>query len=453
MNHLSKSILLIILALFLLSALGCTASKANRPKLLNWKIENSHPYVLAGDDSEIMVGIDVYAELPSTKEIRIPLNIGLVIDHSGSMRGEEMDDALNATLFMLSELHPDDTVSIVAFSTKAELLLSQTQWEDVNQDELKEKLSDLKPRGTTSMFEALQMSFGQVTSTYDQSRINRIILLSDGIPNNPAPIPGLAQQARNSNVSITTMGLGPFYNEDLMVQLADMSGGNYRFIKNSDEIEAYFLAEKQSMEQVIGRNASITIHLGPGIEVVEAYGGSLSRSGNEVTLFLGEIGLISHRQAGIKLQVTGPASGSPIEVADVQLQWEDVVDWSGYSERWEYIESESTQDQSLIDNTMNATVIEQLSRLQVAVEMDRAIRMYENGQVNEARDQIEETSKKYKQQNVALQQQPSAPPVDEELMQYLDSTVQSLESNSPESDEGKILIKEVKVNSRSMYGQ
>ncbi|MEL6177463.1 MAG: VWA domain-containing protein, partial [Myxococcota bacterium] len=206
-----------LLASVWIIASGCAGTQQveDAPLLLDWSVESSHPYVLASGETESVLHVDLEAVLPEDEQRRIPLNISLVLDHSGSMSGEQMTDARDAVLYMLSQLKPDDRVSVVVFSTQVELLQAQDEWEEIDHIKLRDKLALITPRGTTAMYRALQQGLQQVRSRYEAGSINRVILLSDGIPNDGSQIVNLATNARSGGVAITTMGLGPYYNEDL----------------------------------------------------------------------------------------------------------------------------------------------------------------------------------------------------------------------------------------------
>lgn len=465
----SAGLLLVALALAL--ATGCASAPKEPVKLVQWDIEASHPYVLASDQTEAVVHVDVSAKLPASAQTRIPLNLSLVLDHSGSMSGDQMDDARRAVLDMLDKLHPEDRISVVAFSTRAEVLQPQETWSDVDRVALRRKVSALKPRGTTAMYAALQQGLNQVQKRYNAASINRVLLFSDGIPNDPTNLVALAQNARSRNIAITTMGLGPYYNEDLMAQLADLSGGNYRFIKSSDQIETFFLAEKQSMEQIVARNVNVAFNLGPGVQVLQTLGSNAQVSGRSVRVFLGELGSAETRQVALKLRVQAPASGAKVELLDAQLTWEDVVAWTGNHERWSYLEAESTQDQALIEQHRNKQLAEKVGRLQAAWEIDQAMRDYQAGERRRAQERLQRAAEEYRAKRVEAEasRPTNAPPpmaapqdFDQEVMViqsagsldvYMDELSEEVEESDPESDDGKILIKSNKRRSRSMSGK
>ncbi len=467
--RLAASMQLLLLALGLSWMTGC-ASTQPAPDLLQWKVDSSHPLVEAGGDTNAVVTVDVSAFVPPEDQHRIPLNLSLVIDHSGSMTDKQMQDTRHAVSYMLSQLQPDDTVSVVAFSTRAEVLVEQDEWDDVDKGELKLALDTLKPEGTTAMYQGLQVAQQQMNRTFDPARINRIILFSDGIPNDAGQLHGFAQQMKNRGIAVTTMGLGAHYNEDLMAEIADLSGGNYHFIKESADIETFFLEEKDSMEQIVARSARLVFHLGPGVTLKRTLGAQASANGRSLTVHLGELAAGEARQIALEVAVRGGGSGAKVELTDVELMWDDVVHWSGQHTIHHFLAAEATKDTALIEQKRKKVVVERAGRLAAAWEMEQAILDYQEGDVQSARQRMEQAASEYRvmkkeaQASITSGAAP-APPKDRRAVDvpsvaveaesisldgYMDDVIDAISGSEPESDEGKVLIKSVKAKKRAL---
>jgi Ca-activated chloride channel homolog len=463
------------------ATLFACATPAPGPKLVEWEVTGSHPYLLAGEETNTVVHLEIGAKLPDTEQERIPLNLSLVVDHSGSMTKEQLDDSKKAVRYVLSELRPEDTVSVIAFSSRVEVLQNQEPWDDVDRKELYKEIADLEARGTTNMTGALQTALAQVRTRFDGGRLNRIILISDGIPNDPSQLSALADGARSSQIAISTFGLGPHYNEDLMADLADRSGGNYRFIQKSGDIQEYFAQERQGLEQVVARNATVTVTLGPGVSLDQALGAQASYQGNnQLSIFIGDLGVSDKRAVALKLKVKAPASGANVELIDATLTWEDVVFWDGYKERLAYLQAESTKDQAKIDKHHDKIVEEKVGRLLAAWEAEQAIRDYEAGNREQAERRLNRAADDYKRRRleaqastpsydakIAVDAPISAPQAAEAGSAYLDDwlldTAVELQADDGDVDEGedkaeeedrrKVLIKKTKRGTRSVSGQ
>src|SRR5262249_41051167 len=94
----------------------------------------------------------------------------------------------------------------------------------------------------------------------------------DGVPNNDAEIRPLAAEAATHAIPITALGLGPDYNETLMGAVAQLSGGQFHYVRESAEVAGFFKNEILRMKQVYARNATVDITPGPGVRVESVVG-------------------------------------------------------------------------------------------------------------------------------------------------------------------------------------
>ena len=110
-------------------------------------------------------------------------------------------------------------------------------------------------------------------------RLNRVVLLSDGQanvgPSRPEEFAALGRAAAAQGISVSTIGLGLGYNEDLMLQLARASDGNHAFAREPTDLVQIFNKEFDDVLASCAQTVSIDIELKPGVRVVRA----LSRDG------------------------------------------------------------------------------------------------------------------------------------------------------------------------------
>jgi len=385
---------LVALALLGLLGAGCQQPPES-PDVLRMTVESSSPFVLAAEPGEIALSLDIIADPPKDLE-RKPLNLGLVIDHSGSMTGDQMADARRAIRALLDRLAEDDMVSVIAFGSRVEVLQAQSAWEDVDKEALYAAVAAIQPRGTTAMGDALQTALAQVGSTWDTGRVNRVILLTDGIPNDPNLVLQASGQARSQQIAVTTMGLGPQFNETLMAQVADLTGGQYRFIASSDQIADVFDAQRESLEKTVARGATMTFTFGPGVHVTNIYGAPQANVlGQRVEVFLGDMDAQTTRKLGLRLQVDGQPAGAHIEIADAVLSYQDPVT-GATRERFVYIEAEASADPDRVETSRKADVLKRLEQFGALQDMEGAIEQWEAGDTDNAREGMKSAAARFK---------------------------------------------------------
>ncbi|MBI1949581.1 MAG: VWA domain-containing protein [Deltaproteobacteria bacterium] len=225
----------------------------------------------AGGDAFARVAVEGIAD---TNAKRLPMSLTLVIDRSGSMAGRKMEDAKRAATAAIDALSPGDRVSVVSFDDGAVDHGSATVGPAGAADlaALKGAIGALFGRHGTDMIAGLDVGGAAASRSYDDARVNRLLLLSDGRPNQE---PGLRERVAalaGRGVLTTTLGLGQDYNEDLMAALADQGRGHYYFVDRPEQLAAIFTAELSSLSSIVAKEATIELTPAKGTRIVEVIG-------------------------------------------------------------------------------------------------------------------------------------------------------------------------------------
>ena len=192
--------------------------------------------------------------------MRTPLNLCLVIDRSGSMEGAPLEYAKQACAHVVDLLSPNDVLSIVTFEETVDLLMPAQRVTD--RQRIKDGIMRLVAGNTTHLHGGLTMALQQVLSFSDPGRATRLVVLTDGDPTaGIKDFPTLTQFAaeiKQKGVTITFLGFGPDYNEELLAGMAKKAGGNYYFIAQPALIPEVFRNELDKMLTTVARNLSLT---------------------------------------------------------------------------------------------------------------------------------------------------------------------------------------------------
>ena len=200
----------------------------------------------------------------------MPANIALVLDRSGSMDGEKMDNLKEAVGYVVDRLADDDLVSVTIFDDQVETLVPSQRVE--NRDEIKAKLAGVITRGGTQISDGLSTGLAEVKKGFSPDRVNRVLLLTDGQTwDDEGACLKLADEAGKQGVAITSIGIGDEWNEKLLLQIAERSHGNSHWIQNPIAILDAFRQEVDGMQAVAATNVTITGRMSPGVRPVKVY--------------------------------------------------------------------------------------------------------------------------------------------------------------------------------------
>jgi Ca-activated chloride channel family protein len=202
-------------------------------------------------------------------------NIFLAIDSSGSMDGEKMDRAKEAALGLIKQLRPTDQISIISFSDRVKLEFPTSRIGNAREAEAAVK--GITVRGLTAMYDGLELAFQQARqATQEPGTVSRVLLLTDGNPtvgkSDGKDFVRLAQGMREAGITITAVGIGNDYNEDLLTKLAEAGGGLWHHMKEGKhELPQIFQDEAAQMAGTIVSNPELKVTMMPGAELADAY--------------------------------------------------------------------------------------------------------------------------------------------------------------------------------------
>lgn len=267
--------------------------------------------------------LNISLALPVIKKPdRMPMNLSIVLDRSGSMADErKIDYAKSALATLIRQLSPNDILSVVIYDDVVEVL--QPAGRVRNREKLIRRIGEVFPRGSTNLGGGLVEGLQQVSRNANREFVNRVILFSDGLANqgvtDPHSLNNIARRYRHRGISVTTMGVGLDYNENLMAGLAEHGGGRYYFIESPRSIAHILHREFEAMTAILAQNAVLEITLGPGFEVVDAIGYTWERQGNRCLIPLGD--LSSGQAQDITLELRAPSGTGTAHVAQGVLHF------------------------------------------------------------------------------------------------------------------------------------
>ena len=203
---------------------------------------------------------------------RLPLNLGVVIDRSGSMYDERrLEFVTDAVKFLSDNAAPDDKIAVVAFADSARVIVQPDQIHD--KAAVRRALDDidlLEIGGGTQMALGMRAALDEVKKNLALNRLNRVLVLTDGQTYEETACLDLANQNRDQ-MSFSAMGVGVEFNEKLLMRMAQDSHGKYHFIGDAAEIPGIFEDELEGLRAVTLRNGKIDLTVAQGVQIREAF--------------------------------------------------------------------------------------------------------------------------------------------------------------------------------------
>jgi Ca-activated chloride channel family protein len=326
---------------------------------------------------EVVVKIDLTAVADHQKARRTPLNLAVVLDRSGSMTGAKIEKAKQAAMQLVDRLRPDDVFSLVVFSDQARVVVSAQKVKD--KDALKERIEDIAADGSTALYAGVKLGADQLDEYLSAKRINRIILLSDGLanvgPSTPRDLRRLGNQLAERGVSVTTMGVGDDYNEDLMAGLAEASDANYYYVKDAEKLPEIFAREFGELASVAVRDVRIEIVCPDGVRPLG---------------FIGRPEKFDHQSAVIHLSQFVPGQDRYLflrclvnrerpDVAQVNVNYTDELAGGVESAASATARVDYTDSQDASDRSVNRAVYAEKELMLTAVAKDEAMAEADQG--------------------------------------------------------------------------
>jgi Ca-activated chloride channel family protein len=331
---------------------------------------------------------------------RPPINAAIVIDRSGSMEGDRISAAKEGARVALKRLSSDDTIALIAYNHGVEVL-SPAAPLGSSRGKLLEAIDNLQADGTTALYAGVKEGGRQVEEFVADNNVNRVILLSDGLanvgPSTPAELAELGRKLASKGISVSTIGLGLEYNEDLMQRLAAASDGNHVFVERPSDLAEIFDREFGDALSVSARDITITIECKLGFTPMRILGRDGSIEDNRVTLKLNQLQSNNERYVVVELQAPEGRSEGATDVADVTVTYVD-LDKGGSPARAEAKPSVRFSNNAKdVEDSLNKPVMSQVTQ-QIATEhSEKAVELRDKGDIDGARKVLEENATYLKQ--------------------------------------------------------
>jgi Ca-activated chloride channel family protein len=339
-----------------------------------------HPRIRQGSNGDTFVLLEVGAGDQGAARAGSS-HLAIVIDRSGSMKGDRIRNAIAGAVEAVDRLGDGDAVSVVTFDTQTTTVVPTTFLAPESRERVKAEIRKIGLGGDTCISCGLDAGLGELRQL--TGKVDRMILLSDGEATagvrDVAGFRAIAEGARAAGVSITTLGVGVSYNQKVMGEIALRSGGEHYFVENTSSLERIFQAEADKLRATVARDAIASIDLGEDVELRSVADRTFTRSDRQVIVPLGNFSRGEQKTVLLSVRVPTRNAGRT-RVAGVSLGYSDVV--RGERTRCEgRLEVEVGAEQAEVDGVVGGRV----QRTRTADTLLEVNDLLEKGKVEEAR--------------------------------------------------------------------
>jgi len=389
--------------LFIVLALAPTALAAG---VMQLDVALDKPVMLAGETQKAYLRVGLMGCCTDDVGERTPVNIAIVLDKSGSMTGEKIRQAKEAAIMAVRRLSADDIVSVVTYDTKVNVLVPATKARD--KEDICRQIRRISAGGSTALHGGVCKGAEELKKFLCAKRVNRVILLSDGLanvgPDTPHALGSLGAALVEDGISVTTIGLGLDYNEDLMTWLACRSDGNHYFAENARDLARVFDKELDSTLSVVAQEVMTYIKCKPGIRPVRLLGREGKINGQTVEVFINQLYSENEKFILLEVEVPGGKCDAKKMLASVEVRYDDCA--TGKQEALvRTVKAAFTDSPKVVDAHVNEKVMVDVVEMIATERNELAVALRDKGDVGGAHKLLKE-NEFYLSTNAALYDSP-----------------------------------------------
>lgn len=292
------------------------------PRLL---VTPCRPAIAGGGPGTVDLLVRVQApDAPPAGAARRPgFDLALVLDRSGSMHGQPLEEAKRCAALVVDGLTSSDRLALVAYDHEARVLVPSQPV--VDREAFHGALRRLGSRGQTDLHAGWQAGAAEVAPHARRDRLARVILLSDGQANrgltDAAALAAACAAMAARGVTTSTYGLGAGFNEDLMTAMARAGGGEAWYGETVADLREPFRAELDLLHATYATDVRLEATPRPGVEV------TLRNAYPSAGPYVHRLPSLAYgAEAWAVLRVRTPqVDTATIVVTDIVVRWTDVA--------------------------------------------------------------------------------------------------------------------------------
>jgi len=335
----------------------------------------------------VLLDISPATDLPTS---RLPMNLSLVLDKSTSMQGVRLQQVKEATRQIIDYLEAHDSLSLIVFSDRAEVLLPGQP--NVDKAIAKSIASTIQPSGGTEILQGLMAGLKEIQANRTEETVNHLILLTDGQTyGDEDECRQRAEWAGQNQISMSTMGIGSDWNEDLLDDMATASGGSSTYIDTPRKTVDAFKSTIRELSTIVAKETILTLDPAIDVTVQEAFQITPHIRRLEINAnksILGPLGTTNRKTVILELLVKGLNVAGEKQL--LRLNVEGDIPNQAIIKNRQWIELKTiVSDDPEIEVSVPPTIITTMGKLAIFKMQEKAMYDLENGNIIGATQRLE----------------------------------------------------------------
>ncbi len=217
---------------------------------------------------QLAISVEAIASTDLSGSRSVPLNLCLILDHSGSMGGRPLKTVKQAAQQLVDRLNPGDRLSVVVFDQRAKVIVPNGVIDDPRS--IKRQIDKLRADGGTAIDEGLRLGIEELGKG-KKDTVSQAFLLTDGENEHGSNDKCLkfAKLATEYNLTLNTLGFGAHWNQDILEAIADAGGGTMAYIERPEQAVDEFGRLFNRIQSVGLTNAYLRLSLMPKVRLAE----------------------------------------------------------------------------------------------------------------------------------------------------------------------------------------
>ncbi|MEQ9503399.1 MAG: VWA domain-containing protein [Deltaproteobacteria bacterium] len=402
-------------------------------------------YLFAQQRERVSLLMDLNA-IPVERGGRAPISVAVVIDRSGSMAGDKIRQVRRAAKTLVERLADSDQIALVTYASDYAVDLPLTPIGG-QRARITRIIDDILDGGGTNLAGGMQAGLDALAKAQG-APVRRLILLSDGNANqgitDPTSIAEIAASARQKGITISTLGVGLDFNEDLMTLVAQSGAGGYYYARNATAVAAAFEKELTGLVALAARTVEVGLELKPGVTVAEVYGYRTEMRGGRLVIPVGDMASQEKRRIMVQLDVN-PTEAGPVGIGDVVLSYRNAAN-QDVREHRAALSMVATASHDQVASGFRSHVAEAFEQAQAAQAREAAATQLIAGDRDAAIARVRASVKRLSERNAKLKSDKLQQQIDE-----INDVLVDFEDVDLASDAAKDLVKSEKLRARQVF--